>query len=600
MNWSKDIMRTVNDKRRMVDGGLKKILLSLAMMFCLFFSNKTFSQVLPPNLLCVQSDTLFWELPNNPCGSFNNYSIYISSNSTGPFNLLTTISNQAQTFYADPNPSGVTWYYYMESDFNCPGEPILQSDTLDNRSPEPIIITSASVNGDNVELNWLPSVSPETVGYIIFRNTPTGTEIVDTVLNSTFYVDVSASPTIQPETYFVIAMDACGNTSIFDAPHTSIFATEIVGGCDQTITLNWNLYQNWENGIEAHEIWVGLNGNVPTLTGTVGASDTSFVFENANDSDNYCFFIKAVAAVSGFSANSNKICLTPDLTQPIRNILLKNVNVLPDNSVELTWHWDDDAEIVSVEILQSNENGNYSILNSTPVTLPLNSSSSANDAANNPALGKLFYQIQTTDLCDTLATSNYGSTIHLTGTALPNLMNQVSWTALDIEGASLLNYEVFRVVGNNITFLQSVPLGTTSITDIVDPSEDEESNVCYIIEAVASITLPNGSIDFFRSRSNLACVEQLTSIISPNAFAPNGRNQIFKPTIVFGETIESFNMKIFNRWGELVFESNNPNDGWNGKYKGKLLPMDTFVFTIRVVQTNGRVVEDRGNLVLIR
>ena len=619
-------MRTVNDKRLTVNDsnlnreanfhclnywlweeifpwkavfGIQKNLFSLAFVFCLFFSNKTIAQVLPPNLLCVQSDSLFWELPNNPCGSFNNYSIYISSDINGPFNLLTTITNQAQTFYADPNPSGVTWYYYMESDFDCPGEAVLQSDTLDNRSPEPIIITSASVNGNNVEINWLPSVSPETSGYIVFRNTPTGTEIVDTVLNATSYIDATASPTSQPETYFVIAMDACGNTSIFDAPHTSIFATEIVEGCNQTITLNWNLYENWLNGIESHEIWLSLNGDFPIQVGTASATDTSFVFENANDFDNYCFFIKAVAAVSGFTANSNEICLTPDLTQPMRNITLKNVSVLPDNSVELTWNWDAAAEIASVEILQSTENGNFTVLNSTPVTLPLNSSGNANDATNNPNQEKLFYNIQTTDLCDTLANSNYGSTIHITGQAQSNLTNEISWTDFDIEGASILNYDVYRVVGNDISFLENVLAMTTQYTDLVDASEEEESNVCYFVEANASIELPNGSTELIKSRSNLTCVEQLTSIISPNAFAPNGRNQIFKPTIIFGETVD-FNMKIFNRWGELVFESNDKDLGWNGKYQGRLLPMGSYVFVIRVTQAGGRVVEDKGNLVLIR
>ena len=121
-------MRTENGKRRTANGfkfwlgreifslksvdilfyRMKKIVFSLVLMVGLFFSNKTTAQIFPPNLLCVQSDTLFWELPNNSCGSFNNYSIFTSSNPTGPFNLLTTITNQAQTFFADPNPSGLT------------------------------------------------------------------------------------------------------------------------------------------------------------------------------------------------------------------------------------------------------------------------------------------------------------------------------------------------------------------------------------------------------------------------------------------------------------------------------------------------------------
>ena len=99
----------------------------------LIFSNKTIAQVFPPGFLCVRSDTLFWDIPTNNCGIFNNYEILFSANSTGPFNLLGTISNQGQDFFHHPNPTANTWYYYLQSDFNCPGEIVLQSDTLDNQ-----------------------------------------------------------------------------------------------------------------------------------------------------------------------------------------------------------------------------------------------------------------------------------------------------------------------------------------------------------------------------------------------------------------------------------------------------------------------------------
>lgn len=575
---------------------------ALMLILFLFFSNITLAQIFPPDFLCVRSDTLFWDLPTNPCGSFNSYEVYFSATPNGPFNLLDDVNTQGQNFYHHPNPAGDTWYYYLQSDFNCPGEIPFQSDTLNNRQPEIAILKSASVNGNNIEVEWYPSPSPEVSAYVIFRNTSAGTIALDTIYGGTTYIDNNALPNSQAETYFVVALDECGNTSIFNDAHTTIYLTETVLGCDQKISLTWNAYEGWVNGIESQEVWMSLDGNTPTMIATLSASDTSYIFENANDSQNHCFYIKAKESVTGVEVFSNEICLIPDLVIPMRDLILKNVNVLLDNSVELTWSWNSDAEIQSIEILQNSNNAipnTFTIIDSSPSPMPLGNGSSFVDNISAPNSGKIFYKIQTTDDCDTLAFSNYGSTIHLTGTPQQNLTNFLSWTDFDIENATVIDYSVYRIVNGTSTFLETVPSTTTTYSDIVDPENEEESNVCYYIVANAEVTLANGSTEIIESSSNLICVEQLTSIIAPNAFAPQGKNQIFKPFVIFGETVD-YQLTIYNRWGELLFETKDQDQGWNGKYKGKVQPMGAYVFHVRVVQQSGRVVEDKGVLTLLR
>ena len=65
----------------------------------------------------------------------------------------------------------------------------------------------------------------------------------------------------------------------------------------------------------------------------------------------------------------------------------------------------------------------------------------------------------------------------------------------------------------------------------------------------------------------------------PNTFTPNGDelNETFKP---IGTDITSFNMKIYNRWGEKIFETSNPNTGWNGMYKGQIAECATYIWLI--------------------
>lgn len=569
----------------------------------LIFSNKTIAQVFPPGFLCVRSDTLFWDIPTNNCGIFNNYEILFSANSTGPFNLLGTISNQGQDFFHHPNPTANTWYYYLQSDFNCPGEIVLQSDTLDNQQPSVAILTGASVNGNSIELEWIASPSPEVSAYIVFRSTSMGAIALDTIYGGvTNFADDTASPNEQSETYFILAIDECGNTSIFNDAHSTVFLEQSVISCEQKIVLNWNLYQGWTNGVGSQEVWANINGGGAFLQATISGSDTSYVFENASNSDNYCFYIKSIENGTDVEVLSNKICVVPDIIEPMRDLILRNVKVLPDNSVELIWDWNSIAEIQSFEILQSLESdpvSTFTILNSTPAPIPLGNGKTYIDVISEPSESKVFYKIQTTDDCDTVVESNYGSTIHLVGNPQPGFTNFLTWTSFDIENAELVDYAIYRIVNDVSTFVELVPAGTTFFSDEVDPSESSESNVCYFVVAKANLTLPNGSIESIESSSNTTCVEQLVSIVAPNAFAPQGVNQIFRPLIIFGETV-NYHFSVYNRWGELLFETKDIDEGWNGKYKGVIQPLGAYIFQVRITQVNGRVVEDSGVFTLLR
>jgi gliding motility-associated-like protein len=66
-------------------------------------------------------------------------------------------------------------------------------------------------------------------------------------------------------------------------------------------------------------------------------------------------------------------------------------------------------------------------------------------------------------------------------------------------------------------------------------------------------------------------------IYVPNSFAPDGANKVFKAE---GSNIKTFELSIFNRWGELVFKSNSINEGWDGTYKGIKCQDGTYIWKI--------------------
>jgi len=59
-------------------------------------------------------------------------------------------------------------------------------------------------------------------------------------------------------------------------------------------------------------------------------------------------------------------------------------------------------------------------------------------------------------------------------------------------------------------------------------------------------------------------------------------------------------MLIYNKWGELLFESDNQQTGWNGYYKGKLMPTDVYVYRLEIIFSDGREAIRIGDVTLVR
>jgi len=92
--------------------------------------------------------------------------------------------------------------------------------------------------------------------------------------------------------------------------------------------------------------------------------------------------------------------------------------------------------------------------------------------------------------------------------------------------------------------------------------------------------------------TNLGCtdtVQYMMTIIediifyAPNSFTPNGdnHNQTWKP-VIQGIDIYSFELLIFNRWGEVIWENHDPEQGWDGTYNGKIVPTGSYAWIAKV------------------
>ncbi|HUM45906.1 MAG TPA: PKD domain-containing protein [Chitinophagales bacterium] len=89
-------------------------------------------------------------------------------------------------------------------------------------------------------------------------------------------------------------------------------------------------------------------------------------------------------------------------------------------------------------------------------------------------------------------------------------------------------------------------------------------------------------------------------IFIPNAFTPdkNGHNDVL--LVRSTGVIDVIYFRIFDRWGKMIFESNDAAQGWDGTYKGQVLQPGVFLFTMQAKCGDGELIEKKGNVTLLK
>lgn len=115
---------------------------------------------------------------------------------------------------------------------------------------------------------------------------------------------------------------------------------------------------------------------------------------------------------------------------------------------------------------------------------------------------------------------------------------------------------------------------------------------------------------YLKVKSDHGCVDSITKKLTvvedvtffvPNSFTPNGdgSNEMFMPKAV---GVKKYQMDIFDRWGQLLFSTNDLEKGWDGRSKkgGDILPQDVYVYKISVTQNTGKPKQYVGHVTLIK
>ena len=145
--------------------------------------------------------------------------------------------------------------------------------------------------------------------------------------------------------------------------------------------------------------------------------------------------------------------------------------------------------------------------------------------------------------------------------------------------------------------------GSTSVS----PSHIYPTQGQYQITLIATNTF--GCKDTFNLAS-LVTVEASTEIEVPNAFTPNEAggngggfdpsdlsNDVFHPNVT---GVKKYQLSIYNRWGELIFESLDPKIGWDGYYRNELCQQDVYIWKIKATSNSDEIIVKTGDVTLLR
>jgi|688.fasta_scaffold58026_5 gliding motility-associated-like protein len=590
---------------------IKPIVFLLILIVCTSFSALQAQQIIcATNNNVTNNVSLIWTQSSNPCGPFVAYYVFASTSSSGPFTAIDSTFTITDTTFIHTGALAVNanWYYYVVAIYNCVGFVPTPSATIQNAAPAVPTISYVTVGLNFAEIHWDPSPSPQTCFYVIYYDSiRNNSERHDTVWGrfNTTYIDsfFTYNSNLDPIFYTIEANDCCGNNNgIVQPSHRTIFAKSEELKCDGKVQYTWSPYIGWSN-IYSYRIFASNNGAPYAKVAELPNIARSFDYSDFGDFDSVCVFVEALnASDTSIHSRSNIDCSRPAVIQQPKFFYVVNATVNDNEEVDLIWVIDTTAEMFRYYIETKYSGQPFLRLFETLVQRPFISEIDTTlDSLSNTALQSYTYRLQSDDSCGNRVKSSEVSTIFLKVTLSNYYEFTLNWTPFDIDYGRVISYDIYRRQNNEpYVFITTVDPNSLEYIDNVEGIVKDGAQYCYKVVAKYNLRLPNGiSYNNLISKSNKGCITHRPIVYIPNAFVPEGVNNIFRPDITFND-LTGYSMSIFNRWGEEIFTTSDYASGWDGKKNGKDCPAGGYAYLIQFNGLDGFKNEYKGVVLLVR
>ncbi len=481
---------------------------------------------------------------------------------------------------------------------------ILQN--LSNRYPLEMDSVSIDPGGKSI-IGWEPGLEPDIKGYIIFKVTSTN-DSIDYVNGrfNTSYIHQSSDPCGGPLSYIIASVDSCGNKSPFpfdsltslNKPQTTIFLADIqYDPCLMTNYLQWNEYKNFDPPLEYTDIYVSRNGGPDSLLTTIYPGQSNYTHTGLRPNTNYSYLVRAFSGDHQKSSSSCRKGVTTYNSPRPSFMYIRYVTVENNAQVNILFYTDTNAHVQSYRILRSTSAGGPFVQEGS-LQEQGQEYITFSDTQADVTAESYYYQIEVIDSCgNSYVIANTSRTIFLQSQALPDLFNLLTWNAYESWYGYVLGYKIYRRLDDSSPdLIADVDSLTLSYTDNVSAFTGSVSKITYQVEAYEGGSNPLGFREL--SYSNEVLSEQEPKVYLPNAFLPKGINNLFKPVNVFVGN-EGYDFVIYNRWGQMVFHTSDPEDGWDGKYNGEYVQGGVYVYLLKFRNALDQPRQIKGNVAVI-
>ncbi|MEQ9425640.1 MAG: gliding motility-associated C-terminal domain-containing protein [Cyclobacteriaceae bacterium] len=254
------------------------------------------------------------------------------------------------------------------------------------------------------------------------------------------------------------------------------------------------------------------------------------------------------------------------------------------NNVSLSWA----IEVTNPDVFRIRRSRGNQQLEEIATT----SETSYNDENPGVDLASFTYDIFYEDACGNRSSmSNLAQTIFLRTSSSTGNAHQLVWNEYEGWFADVGNYFLQKLdaTGN----LVSEEKALNGLSAQVTLTNLDQEPVLYRVRAESLDEVPKSVF------SNVLTFQFTPELFLPLAFSPNGDglNDILE---IKGTFVASFDFKIFNRWGEIIFFSDDRNKGWDGFLDQRKAPSGTYIYKLNYVDEQGRRFEKEGTVILVR
>jgi len=438
--------------------------------------------------------------------------------------------------------------------------------------PVPQITALSAIDATQLKLDFTPFTNVQFKLEIAVNNSSTFQQF------QTFYAVNSVTiPNLKVDDNFycfrLSAFDPCSNTNTYSFPVCS-------QNLDLAVQSGVNKLTWTTSGLGVTTTEVQRGGASYTL---IPGSPSTF-----NDVDVVCKTTYCYRVVNIYSGGTKSISLEKcgeSFTTTNPSQIDNTSSVVSTEGVALAWKQDPLFNPFEYTILRSQNNGSFSEIGKT-------SDKEFSDTGYTTE-SNTCYRINYTDQCGNV--SQAGTLIcpvRLSFSMDNKNVVTLRWSKLKGWKNGVKNYRVqkFDKSGGLMT---TTNVGTDTL--FIDDQLDLNNQIVqYRVLADASEAGLTTSI------SNQVVVTKGANLFYPTAFTPDGTGPIENETFsVFGQYIVKMELKIFDRWGTMVFFTDK-NEPWDGTQSGRVMPEGTYVWVARIIDQAGRNFSEEGTVVILK